>query len=121
MMHDLKIIKQYFEDVINDIKTFEVRKNDRDFKIGDIVNLREIDDGEYTGRSCSVCISYILDDNRFCKRGFVVFGFRKIESSDELYERNRVLGCKILSWYSKTKDESFAKFMGIITQRFGTV
>lgn len=34
MIHELKIIPQYFEAVVKGIKTFELRKNDRDYKVG---------------------------------------------------------------------------------------
>ena len=72
--HKLKILPEYFTDVINKKKTFEVRFNDRDFKVGDIVKLCEyIPDKGYTGRSVFVKITYILDDKNYCKDGFVVF------------------------------------------------
>ena len=35
--HELKIKPQYFWDIDCDIKTFEVRKNDRNFEVGDII------------------------------------------------------------------------------------
>lgn len=33
--HTLKIQKQYADAVLNGTKTFEIRKNDRNFKVGD--------------------------------------------------------------------------------------
>ena len=51
MIHELKIQSEYFVAVNNKTKTFEIRKNDRDFKVGDKILLREIDScGKYTGR-----------------------------------------------------------------------
>ena len=38
-VHNLKIKPQYFKDVVSGIKTFEVRKNDRNFKVGDLMVL----------------------------------------------------------------------------------
>ena len=46
MEHDLKTDSKVFEAVKTGYKTFEIRKNDRDFKIGDLLVLRET---EYTG------------------------------------------------------------------------
>lgn len=40
-IHELKILPQYFEEVLKGNKTFEIRKNDRDFKIRDILILKE--------------------------------------------------------------------------------
>lgn len=39
--HELKILPQYFKAVQNGSKTFELRKNDRRFKVGDTLILRE--------------------------------------------------------------------------------
>ena len=44
MKHCLKKIQPYFADVENGTKTFEVRKNDRNFKNGDILFLQEYDE-----------------------------------------------------------------------------
>ncbi len=41
MQHELKIWPQYYDRVEDGSKTFEVRKNDRSFQVGDTVLLRE--------------------------------------------------------------------------------
>lgn len=59
--HELKTLKPYFEAQMFGWKAFEVRRNDRDFNVGDDLVLREIDSqGSYTGRSIVVRVSYIL-------------------------------------------------------------
>ena len=92
MIHALKTEPQFFEAVIKKQKTFEVRKNDRDFRVGDYLALNELDDKRegYTGRSVLLRVKYILDDERFCKEGFVVLGFNPAD------EERRVLygGCR---------------------------
>ena len=40
--HELKLDIKYFDDVKSGKKNFEIRKNDRDFKAGDILELRKI-------------------------------------------------------------------------------
>lgn len=35
---DLKIYPSYFRDVLSGDKTFEIRKNDRDYEIGDLLD-----------------------------------------------------------------------------------
>lgn len=42
-VHELKTWPYYFEEVWNGTKTFEVRKNDRDFRVGDTLILQEYD------------------------------------------------------------------------------
>ncbi|WP_086314591.1 hypothetical protein A5821_002173 [Enterococcus sp. 7F3_DIV0205] len=74
--HDLKIGPVYFEAVIQGLKNFEIRRNDRNFKVEDIVNLRELEKGMYTGRILTVEIIYITDFEQ--KEDYVVFGFAAI-------------------------------------------
>ncbi|MBO0423420.1 ASCH/PUA domain-containing protein [Enterococcus plantarum] len=71
--HDLKIAPEYFKAVIQGLKTFEIRKNDREFQVEDIVNLKEFKNGKYTGRKLTVEIIYITDFEQ--KENYVVFGF----------------------------------------------
>ena len=59
-MHELKIDAHFYNDVFNGIKKFELRKDDRDFRVGDFIKLREINKNGYTGRSTYVTIIYIL-------------------------------------------------------------
>jgi len=61
--HELKTWPQWFNDVLDGTKTFEVRKNDRDFKVGDILLLQEFRPlvGTYTDRTCMKEITYILN------------------------------------------------------------
>ena len=62
-LHLLKIKPEYFNAVESLLKQFELRKDDRDYQIGDLIILQEYDDGEYTGRECGAFkISYILRD-----------------------------------------------------------
>lgn len=42
MIHQLKCDSKFFEDVASRKKTFEVRKNDRDFNVGDFLALNEL-------------------------------------------------------------------------------
>lgn len=58
--HDIKILPRYFEDVLKHIKTFELRKDDQNYQVGDIVNLHEFDGQNYTGQIATVQISYVL-------------------------------------------------------------
>lgn len=49
MVHVLKIQPKYFEMVKWGIKRFELRKDDRNYQVGDFIVLREYENGEYTG------------------------------------------------------------------------
>jgi hypothetical protein len=78
----LKTIQPYFDDIIDGTKKFEVRYNDRKFKVGDILILGEWSEskGQMTGRALVTEVDYVLDDVRFCKSGYVVLQLGKSEA-----------------------------------------
>lgn len=80
MRHELKIHPQYFKAIENGKKYWEIRKNDRNFKVGDIVLLREWDNTEYSGKEILAEITYMLDD-KFAglAEGYVVFSIKPIK------------------------------------------
>jgi hypothetical protein len=75
MTHELKTWPEYFQK-IGAGKTFELRRDDRDYRVGDKLRLREWcpDAKDYTGSVCRVRITYILRDAPQCglQDGFVV-------------------------------------------------
>lgn len=78
-IHYRKIRKCFFEDVKENRKPFEIRKEDRDppFKVGDILILVEIDEEDKeTGRSLRTIIEYIYR-GEFCLPGYCVMGIRQ--------------------------------------------
>lgn len=60
MTHLLKIHEQYFREILSGRKTFEIRKHDRDFQIGDILVLQLYQNGFCTGDEIDAEITYIL-------------------------------------------------------------
>lgn len=78
--HHLKTWPQYFEAVSSGEKTFEVRKNDRNFKVGDILHLDEWcpSQAEYLGRSVARRVTYITDFGQ--REGCVIMGIEPVSS-----------------------------------------
>lgn len=75
MEHELKIYSQYFDAVISGKKTFEVRKNDRKFHVGDVLVLKEWDNIKYSGREVKAKVIYLIDDKFIgIQPGYVVMG-----------------------------------------------
>ena len=79
--HKIKIDPKYFDDVAKGIKTFEVRKNDRAYKKKDLLDIFEYDreTGEYTGRNIFAVITYILDDQKYLRDGYVILALEILE------------------------------------------
>jgi hypothetical protein len=74
--HELKILPQWFADVSTGKKNFEIRRNDRDFKVGDYLLLKEYERGHYTGRELKKRIQYIYqgDGNYGLSEEFCILG-----------------------------------------------
>lgn len=75
--HALKIWPKYFGAVLSGAKTFEVRKHDRAFFVGDLVRLEEWDPEtqKYTGAVVLKYITYIVHGGQFgIEPGYCVFG-----------------------------------------------
>lgn len=72
--HELKTWPEYFEAIWMGVKTFEIRFDDREFKEGDVVFLREYDPNTktYSGRTIVRRIVYVTSWNQ--KPQHVVMG-----------------------------------------------
>lgn len=85
--HKLKTWPRYFQDVKGERKPFEVRKADRDFRVGDYLCLVEFDPAEdkLTGQYLYRRVTYVLtpaDPPRGLMDGFVVLGLETVDSTD---------------------------------------
>jgi hypothetical protein len=61
--HELKSWPEFFDPVFKGEKTFELRRNDRDYRPGDLLILREWEPregGKYSGRAFHALVTYVL-------------------------------------------------------------
>lgn len=65
--HFLKTWPEYFDAIVSGEKRFELRKNDRDYRVGDRLDLAEFDPqgGHFTGREHTVQVTYVLQGGAF--------------------------------------------------------
>lgn len=80
-IHELKTWTEYFGMVLAGHKNFELRKNDRDFKLGDELILKEFDPktNEYSGKILHRRIDYILHGGQFgLEEGYCILSLSKI-------------------------------------------
>ncbi len=99
-IHELKTVQPFFDHVVVGLKTFEVRKNDRNFAVGDWLTLREWIPGtkEYTGRRVNKEVIYMTDFEQ--KPGYVVMAIAQPHT-------NRGIGMSLINrircWFLKKK------------------
>lgn len=75
MIHELKTCSKYFNEVFMGHKTFEIRNNDRGFRKGDTLILKEWNPTteQYTGREMARNATYILEGGLLgLEKGFVI-------------------------------------------------
>ena len=61
-LHELKIKDEYFKEVLRENKTFELRKNDRDYQVGDLIHFVDIDGNPSYNEKLVFQITYILQN-----------------------------------------------------------
>ncbi len=79
-IHEIKIYPSYYAAVASGDKTFELRKDDRGYKVGDILKLNEWDGEKYTGHSMMRRITYIYkgNDKYGLSDGYCILSIKKI-------------------------------------------
>lgn len=84
--HVLKTWQEYMHDINTGSKSFELRKDDREFEVGDVLMLMGWDNQfqKYTGDVIEAKINYILSGGQFgLEKGYVVMSItvtKQIES-----------------------------------------
>jgi len=83
--HLLKIENQFFQDIAYGNKRFEVRRNDRDFKVGDELVLYSYDreSNSYNGAFVNATITYLMKGGSFgIELGYVVLSIVVVNIKD---------------------------------------
>lgn len=77
-VHQIKIGTAFFDDVRSGKKTFELRKNDRSYQEGDLLDMMEFINGKYTGRSIKASVTYILENFTGLAEGYCIMAIKVI-------------------------------------------
>lgn len=84
--HHVKSWAHLFDAIVSGAKAYDLRKNDRDYQVGDIVWLNQYDNikGVYTGRVAKRTISYMTNNVTPCAvssavlpNDYCILGFEK--------------------------------------------
>lgn len=84
-IHNLKTWPEYFKFVETGIKTFEIRQNDREFEIGDLLHLREYEPGTktYSGKYVDATVTYALGGFGGISEGWVCMAIKIVNIGKE--------------------------------------
>ena len=79
--HTLKCWTEQFAEVRSGLKTFEFRRNDRGFAVGDVLDLRDFDPVSmmYSGQFELRRVTHILSSGFGVPEGFVVMSMEAVE------------------------------------------
>lgn len=87
-IHELKLIEPYYSDSASGLKNFEIRKDDRNYQVGDIINLYEYDK-TIIGNHHYKQVTYILRDAPYVPDGYVCMACRSL-TADPTYTEAKV-------------------------------
>lgn len=82
-VHQIRLGASFFEDACSNIKSFELRKNDCGYKVGDILEMMEFDDGRNTGRMVRKLVTYILKDYTGLDDGYCIMSTKLLNGDGE--------------------------------------
>ena len=81
-LHVIKVREIYAEDLLDGGKTFEIRKNDRNYQVGDKIMFRVIDSKtqermQHPLNKRLFDITYVLEDVPGLHKGYAILGIRQ--------------------------------------------
>lgn len=77
--HELKIRPEFYLRVATGQKSFEIRKNDRDYQVGDVLILREWREGDgYIDYSSPLRRQVVYASSYMQQPGYIVLGIEEI-------------------------------------------
>ena len=91
-IHEIKLGTTFYHDVAAGRKKFELRKNDRGYKVGDILKLLEYKDGVETGRYIMAEITYMLEEFTGLQEGYCILGIELVQVSETDTENEQLKG-----------------------------
>lgn len=85
-VHYIRLAATYYDDVATGRKSFELRKNDRGYKTGDILEMNEFTDGRNTGRVIRCRVTYMLEGYTGLTDGYCILGIKVLQAQGYNYD-----------------------------------
>lgn len=71
-----------YKEIESGERCFDIVKNTKGYKKGEIVEMLEFNNGEHTGNTLKAMLTYVLDSCQGLKDGYCVIGLRVLESEE---------------------------------------
>lgn len=100
--HELKTWPKYFAAVRSGGKRFEIRRNDREFAVGDILVLREFEPetDTFTGQTEERQITFLLSEEDYgVIHGFVAIGFGEVMPHADASPEGKLTAEQLATWH----------------------
>lgn len=80
-VHKLKCWPEFYEAVRAGDKTVELRKDDRNYRVGDVLVLEKYDPSVamYCGAECEVLVTHITKGESFLREGIVALSIKRVD------------------------------------------
>lgn len=90
-----KLLPEYYAQVVKRRKTFEIRKDEDDVQVGDILTLREWDGKQYTGHKITREVTYVLRNvpEYGLMDGYCIMAIQPIGWNEEYYAPAVQMNC----------------------------
>lgn len=83
-IHLIKCYDVFFNDLLNS-KMFELMKDDRNYRVGDVLEISEyVPDRHLTGKVKYAIVTYKLNDFAGLENGYCILGIRKMTLLERL-------------------------------------
>ena len=116
VVHEVKSWPHLFRAFTTGVKQFDLRRADRDYRVGDILRLKEYDPSlpAYLGRTADALITYITSAENPCalsdvglSEGYCILSLAMVNDSDwaqmykdlEYFQKKMAVGLRIPSQY----------------------
>ena len=99
-VHELKLAQMFFTDVASGKKRFELRKNDRGFKVGDGLRLKEYTNGQETGKYIDADVVYMLENWTGLKDDYCILGIEVLRVA----ETDTTSKCEKCTYFGRPSD-----------------
>lgn len=82
-VHQIREGVTSLQELLSGERTFEIRKNDTDYRVGDMLEIMGFREGKYTGQSVSAEITFILDEHTALDDDYCILAIRIREAANE--------------------------------------